>query len=241
MRRADRLFQIIQILRRARLPVTAARLADELEVSKRTVYRDMADLAGQRVPIEGEAGSGYRLSEYYDFPPLMLTPDELEALLLGVELVQRLPDATLANNAKDVLSKISSVIPGRLQSVLNPASVVLKPEDPVTNKTDTRKIRAAIRDGKKLLIGYRSADGTISKRVIWPIVLGYDQSHCLLISWCEKRESFRHFRTDRLVETLLLNEDINSDRKALRLRWEAWRKEELSQFRELNLSERFKQ
>ena len=237
MRRADRLFQIIQILRRTKLPVTAARLADELEVSKRTVYRDLADLAGQRVPVEGEAGSGYRLSEYYDFPPLMFTPDELDALLLGVELVQRLPDATLANNAKDVLSKISSVVPSRLQSVLNPSAVLLKPEEPVTNNIDTRQIRAAIRDGKKLLIEYRSADGTISKRVIWPIVLGYNQTHCLLISWCEKRESFRHFRTDRLLDILLLNEHINSDREALRSRWEEWRERELSRFRGGNYQE----
>ncbi|MCL9673965.1 MULTISPECIES: YafY family protein [Enterobacteriaceae] len=237
MRRADRLFQIIQILRRTKLPVTAARLADELEVSKRTVYRDLADLAGQRVPVEGEAGSGYRLSEYYDFPPLMFTPDELDALLLGVELVQRLPDATLANNARDVLSKISSVVPSRLQSVLNPSAVLLKPEEPVTNNIDTRQIRAAIRDGKKLLIEYRSADGTISKRVIWPIVLGYNQTHCLLISWCEKRESFRHFRTDRLLDILLLNEHINSDREALRSRWEEWRERELSRFRGGNYQE----
>ena len=237
MRRADRLFQIIQILRRTKLPVTAARLADELEVSKRTVYRDLADLAGQRVPVEGEAGSGYSLSEYYDFPPLMFTPDELDALLLGVELVQRLPDATLANNAKDVLSKISSVVPSRLQSVLNPSAVLLKPEEPVTNNIDTRQIRAAIRDGKKLLIEYRSADGTISKRVIWPIVLGYNQTHCLLISWCEKRESFRHFRTDRLLDILLLNEHINSDREALRSRWEEWRERELSRFRGGNYQE----
>ena len=237
MRRADRLFQIIQILRRTKLPVTAARLADELEVSKRTVYRDLADLAGQRVPVEGEAGSGYRLSEYYDFPPLMFTPDELDALLLGVELVQRLPDATLANNANDVLSKISSVVPSRLQSVLNPSAVLLKPEEPVTNNIDTRQIRAAIRDGKKLLIEYRSADGTISKRVIWPIVLGYNQTHCLLISWCEKRESFRHFRTDRLLDILLLNEHINSDREALRSRWEEWRERELSRFRGGNYQE----
>ncbi|MEW5560564.1 YafY family protein [Enterobacter asburiae] len=235
MRRADRLFQIIQILRRTKLPVTAARLADELEVSKRTVYRDLADLAGQRVPVEGEAGSGYRLSEYYDFPPLMFTPDELDALLLGVELVQRLPDATLVNNAKDVLSKISSVIPGKLQSVLNPSAVALKPEEPIATKTDTRQIRAAIRDGRKLLIEYRSADGTLSKRVVWPIVLGYDQTHCLLIAWCEKKESFRHFRADRLVSLLLLNEFIDTDRKVLRSRWEEWREAELLRLREIKL------
>jgi predicted DNA-binding transcriptional regulator YafY len=114
MRRADRLFQIIQILRRKKLPVTAARLAEELEVSKRTIYRDIADLAGQRVPVEGEAGTGYILRSDYDMPPLMFTAEELEAVFLGVELVKHLPDATLANNANDVLSKIASVIPDKL-------------------------------------------------------------------------------------------------------------------------------
>jgi len=174
MRRADRLFQIIQILRRKKLPVTAARLAEELEVSKRTIYRDIADLSGQRVPVEGEAGTGYILRSDYDLPPLMFTAEELEAVFLGVELVKHLPDATLANNANDVLSKIASVIPDKLMCFLNDAAVAVKPEKSGIEKIDTRLIRAAIRDSRKMFLEYRAADGTISKRIIWPIILGYD-------------------------------------------------------------------
>ena len=105
MRRADRLFQIIQILRRCTRPVTAAALAEELEVSKRTVYRDVADLIGQRVPIEGQAGLGYLLASDYDMPPLMLTPDEIEAVMLGAQWVAGRSDKALATAARDVVAK----------------------------------------------------------------------------------------------------------------------------------------
>src|SRR5690349_20379943 len=115
MRRADRLFQIIQILRRSRRPVTANQLAEELEVSQRSVYRDIADLIGQRVPIRGEAGIGYILDGGFDMPPLMLTPDELEAAVLGAQWVADRGDAVLARAARDLLSKISSVVPERLR------------------------------------------------------------------------------------------------------------------------------
>ncbi|MEG3111206.1 YafY family protein [Pantoea sp. T14] len=223
MRRADRLFQIIQILRRSNFPVTAARLAEELEVSKRTIYRDIADLAGQRVPVEGEAGTGYRLSAYYDMPPLIFSDEELEAVFLGVELVQHLPDATLGNNAKDVLSKISSVLPEKLLGFLNQSADAIKPEESGSYKTDTRLFRAAIRCGKKLPLEYRSADGEFSSRIVWPIVLGYDLAHCLLIAWCEKKRGFRHFRADRLVKIVLLDEPIGSGRKLLRAQWKEWR------------------
>ncbi len=112
MRRADRLFQIIQILRRSSRPVTAAALAEELEVSKRSVYRDVADLVGQRVPIRGEAGVGYVLDRDFDMPPLMLTPDELEAAALGAQWVADKGDAVLAAAARDLIAKIAAVVPG---------------------------------------------------------------------------------------------------------------------------------
>src|ERR1700722_12615913 len=115
VRRADRLFQIIQILRRSRRPVTASQLATELEVSQRSVYRDIADLVGQRVPIRGEAGIGYLLDRDFDMPPLMLTPDELEAAVLGAQWVADRGDAVLARAARDLISKIASVVPERLQ------------------------------------------------------------------------------------------------------------------------------
>ncbi|BAN94903.1 hypothetical protein E05_01370 [Plautia stali symbiont] len=182
MRRADRLFQLIQILRRKNLPVTAAQLAEELEVSKRTIYWDVADLAGQRVPVEGEAGTGYRLSPDYDMPLLMFTAEELEAIFLGIELVKQLPDATLANNAYDVLSKISSVIPKKLMCLLSDSAVAVKPNDAEIIKPDTREIRIAIRENRKILLEYRAVDNVVSRRVVWPIILGYDLTNCLLIA-----------------------------------------------------------
>ncbi|MEA9390722.1 YafY family protein [Acerihabitans sp. TG2] len=229
MRRADRLFQILQILRRSTRPVTAARLAEELEVSTRTIYRDIADLAGQRIPLVGEAGSGYILSSDYDMPPLMFTAEELEAVFLGAELVRRLPDATLANNASDVLAKIASVIPARLLGYLSYSAVGLKPDESGNVKPDTRKIRTAIREGKKILLEYGSASGDITKRTIWPVMLGYDQTCCLLIGWCELRGTFRHFRVDRIRHAAILNENIGTNRNELRNRWERWRDKEMKQ------------
>jgi predicted DNA-binding transcriptional regulator YafY len=118
MRRADRLFQIIQILRRSSRPVTAAAISTELEVSVRTIYRDVADLIGQRVPIQGEAGLGYVLSDAFDMPPLMLTPDEIEAAVLGAQWVAGRGDPILARAALDLIAKITAVVPERLRPLL---------------------------------------------------------------------------------------------------------------------------
>ena len=127
MRRADRLFQIIQILRRSSRPTTAAALAEELEVSKRTVYRDVADLIGQRVPVEGEAGMGYLLAPDYDMPPLMLTADEIEAVVLGAQWVAGHSDKALANAARDVVAKVAAVVPEHLRPFVAEPSVGAKP------------------------------------------------------------------------------------------------------------------
>jgi predicted DNA-binding transcriptional regulator YafY len=127
MRRADRLFQIIQILRRSRRPVTASHLAEELEVSQRSVYRDVADLIGQRVPIRGEAGIGYVLDREFDMPPLMLTPDELEAAVLGAQWVADRGDAVLARAARDLISRLPRSCPnGCAHSLPNLASSVCR-------------------------------------------------------------------------------------------------------------------
>src|ERR1700688_3455112 len=147
MRRADRLFQIIQILRRSTRPVTAAALAQELEVSTRTVYRDVADLIGQRVPIEGEAGFGYLIASDYDMPPLMLTPDEVEAVMLGAQWVAGRSDKALSNAARDVIAKIAAVVPERLRPFIVEPSVGAKPRigEPV-ERVDMSVLRSAIRN-----------------------------------------------------------------------------------------------
>lgn len=227
MRRADRLFQIIQILRRSRHPVTAAALAAELEVSQRTVYRDMADLVGRRVPIDGEAGVGYVLEPGFDMPPLMLTPEEIEAIVLGAQLVARLPDRLLAAAAGDVVAKIASVVPEHLRPFIIEPSVAAKPTDgPPTGAIEMQPLRSAVREGRKLRLRYRSETGEVTERTVWPVIVGYAEARCLLIAWCELREGFRHFRTDRILGADVLDQPYEGRRSDLRRRWELWRRTE---------------
>lgn len=224
MRRADRLFQIIQILRRSTRPVTAAALAEELEISKRTVYRDVADLIGQRVPIEGEAGLGYLLASDYDMPPLMLTSDEIEAVMLGAQWVAGRSDTVLSSAARDVVAKIAAVVPEHMRPFIIEPTVGVKPmirlqEDNV----DTSMLRSAIRKSLKLRLRYRSETGEETERTVWPVILGYTETNRLLVAWCELRQSFRHFRTERIVEVTMLNELNGLRQGELRRRWQLWR------------------
>jgi predicted DNA-binding transcriptional regulator YafY len=225
MRRADRLFQIIQVLRRSTRPVTAAALAEELEVSKRTVYRDVADLIGQRVPINGEAGLGYLLASDYDMPPLMLTPDEIEAVMLGAQWVAGRSDKALANAARDVMAKIAAVVPEHLRPLILEPSVGVKPmfTEPTKESVDPSRLRAAIRAGRKLRLLYRSDAGEETQRKVWPVILGYAETTRMLVAWCELREGFRHFRTDRIIELETLDESIGLRHGELRRRWRLWR------------------
>ena len=224
MRRADRLFQIIQILRRSTRPVTAAALAEELEISKRTVYRDVADLIGQRVPIEGEAGLGYLLAADYDMPPLMLTSDEIEAVMLGAQWVAGRSDKILSNAARDVVAKIAAVVPERLRPFIVEPSVGAKSTiGELEERVDTSMLRSAIRNGVKLRLRYRSEAGEETERTVWPVILGYAETNRLLVAWCELRQSFRHFRTDRIIEAEMLDERNGLRRGELRRRWQLWR------------------
>lgn len=221
MRRADRLFQIIQTLRRARRPVTAGQLAHELEVSQRSVYRDIADLMAQRVPIRGEAGMGYVLDRDFDMPPLMLTPDELEAAVLGAQWVADRGDAVLARAARDLISKITSVVPERLRPfIVEPSIGVPTPLVPAAaDGIDIPQTRAWIRSGQKLRIRYRDEQSSETERTIWPTIIGYTETKRLLAAWCELRSEFRHFRTDRIVAAEFLAERYECRPRELRARW----------------------
>lgn len=228
MRRAERLFQIIQILRRSTLPVTGAALATELEVSTRTVYRDISELMAQRVPITGEAGLGYLLASEYDMPPLMLTPAELEAIVLGAQWVAGRDDPLLSPAARDVLAKIVTVVPVHLRPfVMEPSTGVLPRLDFVEETVDMAVLRDATRSRVKLRLLYRTDDGKRTERTVWPVVLGYSDTHRILIAWCELRQDFRHFRTERMEAATLLEQPISEPRSHLRRRWEAWRVAEL--------------
>lgn len=223
MRRAQRLFQIIQILRRSTRPVTAAMLATELEVSKRTVYRDIAELIGQRVPIEGEAGLGYVLASSFDMPPLMLAPDEIEALVLGAQWVIGRSDPVLARAAQDLIAKVVAVIPEQMRPYVLHPSVGPKPITPENGDIiDPAVIRKAIRDGLRLHLHYRDEAGNKTQRTVWPVILGYSDTIRILVAWCELRGDFRHFRTDRIRQIDLLDAFASTPGQ-LRRRWDAWR------------------
>jgi predicted DNA-binding transcriptional regulator YafY len=221
MRRADRLFQIIQILRRSTQPVTASQLAAELEVSQRSVYRDVADLIGQRVPIRGEAGIGYALDRDFDMPPLMLTPDELEAAVLGAQWVADRGDAVLAGAARDLISKIAAAVPERLRPFIAAPSIGVPPSRVVAaDSLDIAVTRSWIRSGRKIRIRYRDEQSRETERTIWPTIIGYAETVRLLAAWCELRQDFRHFRTDRVVAAEFLGESYGCRPGELRARWQ---------------------
>jgi predicted DNA-binding transcriptional regulator YafY len=220
MRRADRLFQIIQILRRAGRPVTAEMLAAELETSKRSVYRDIAALIGQRVPVRGEAGIGYVLEVGFDLPPLMLTSDEVEAAVLGAQWVAGHGDAALARAATDLIAKIAATVPDNLRPlILDPAARTPPAWKMPADGIDVAQARAWMRTGRKIAIGYRDADERETERVIWPVVVGYMDAARVLIGWCELRQDFRSFRIDRIVRAEFLDERFPARPAALRAKW----------------------
>ena len=203
-------------------------MASELEVSPRTVYRDIAALMAQRVPIEGEAGFGYLLADEYDMPPLMLTPTELEAIVLGAQWVAMRGDPQLSPAALDVLAKIATAIPAHLRPfVAEPSTAAKPPLDAPTKQGDTALLRDAIRKQLKLRLVYRAEDETRTDRTVWPLVLGYSDTRCVLIAWCELRQAFRHFRVDRMESTEILDQPIPEPRGKLLRRWEAARAAEL--------------
>jgi predicted DNA-binding transcriptional regulator YafY len=221
MRRAERLLQLIQILRRHRRPVTGETMAQELEVSLRTVYRDIAALIADRVPIRGEAGIGYVLGEGFDLPPLMFTPDELEAVMLGLRWVARRGDTDLSRAAQDTVAKIGSVLPERLRPFLFDAALLVPPHFRLTeDRVNVALLRTAIREGRKVKLGYRSEDGRETERIIWPIAVAYFDAQRLIIGWCELRQAFRSFRTDRMLAMNVLDEKYPERRKVLLKKWE---------------------
>ena len=222
MRRTERLFQIIQVLRSKRRPIIGRELAEELEISLRTLYRDMAELIAQRVPIRGEAGIGYVLGAGYDMPPLMLTHDELEAAVLGAAWVAKRGDPSLARGARDLIAKIAESIPAQLRPILLDAGLRPLSFKPVaTESFDVAGLRGAIRDQRKVAIAYEDADRRSSTRTIWPIFIAYMEEVRIIAGWCELRRDFRQFRTDRISSVRVLEERYPERTAVLRKRWEA--------------------
>ena len=198
MRRADRLFQIIQNLHHERV-ITAHALAETLEVSERTIYRDMQDLSLSGVPITGEAGQGYRLLRGFQLPPLMFNEEEIEALLLGARMVRAWTDKGLAKAAHQALQKIEHVIPEKLKPILDRNEMIV-PDFPMEGQASDQlqTVRQAIRKQHKIIIDYTRKDGQDSKRTIHPLGLFYWGKVWTVVGWCELRDAFRHFRLDRM-------------------------------------------
>jgi predicted DNA-binding transcriptional regulator YafY len=220
MRKADRLFQIVQILRRTGRPITAAEIAAELETSKRSVYRDIAALVGQRVPIRGEAGFGYVLEGGFDMPPLMLTEDEIEAATLGAQWVAGHGDPALAKAARDLIAKIETAVPPHLRPMILDAGTRTPPGWNIPKDgLDVAQARAWMRAGRKIALTYRDQSDQITERVIWPLVIGYLDAARMLIGWCELRRDFRHFRLDRVEGAVFLDERFPGRPAALRAEW----------------------
>lgn len=221
MRRADRLFDILQILRVAARPVTAASLAAQIEVTVRTVYRDIVTLQARRIPIEGAAGIGYVLRKGFDLPPLMFTADEIDAIAVGARMVRRrLRDPGLHQAADSVLAKIATILPEALRPGVVAAPIYVSEGSAETPEgIDLTEVRRAIRETRKLRIAYQDAEGRQSRRTIWPIAMAYYVDATLLGAWCELRHDFRHFRVERILSSAALDETFPTDGGRLMERW----------------------
>ncbi|MEM1430161.1 MAG: YafY family protein [Pseudomonadota bacterium] len=221
MRRTERLFQIIQIPRSTRSPVTGPELADELEISLSTLYRDMAELHAQRLPISGEAGVGYVLDDGYDMPPLMPTGDELKAPALGPSWVATEADPALARAARDPVAKLSDAIPKEFRPViLDASSKPIQTRAKVTERFDSALLRHAIRERHRLHLVYADRDGVRTDRIVWPLLVAFLDRTRYLVGWCETTADYRHFQTERVLELRMLGEKYPGRRAALLKGWE---------------------
>jgi predicted DNA-binding transcriptional regulator YafY len=205
VRRADRLFRIIQRLRR-RGSVTASALASELEVSPRTVYRDVQDLVASGVPIQGEAGVGYALLKGFDLPPLMFNEEEIEALVLGARIVESRADPALARAARDVLAKVEAVLPARLRERIAEAALFAPGFRVTAADASVTALRGAIRQRRKVAFAYRDRSDTATRRTVQPLGVFYWGATWSLGAWCELRTGFRNFRTDRIADLAVLEQ-----------------------------------
>ena len=218
--RTERLFDLMQILRRHRFPVSGAILAAELGISLRTLYRDIATLQAQGALIDGEAGLGYLLQPGFMLPPLMYSLEEIEALVLGSRWVAKRADRKLKCAAQNALAKIAAVLPADLRHELDASALLIGPGQPIA-ATDEELIitRRAIRSEHKLQITYMDVNERETQRIIWPFALGFFERVRIVIAWCELREGFRHFRMDRMIKLTPLAVRYPQRRQQLLKQW----------------------
>lgn len=206
MSRSSRLLNLLQALRGRHFPVTATQLADELEVSERTIYRDIAELIGQGAQIAGEAGVGYIMRPGFFLPPMMFTEGEVEAVLLGLRYVDQRGDEALRTAAAAALAKISAVLPPLAQAqISSPVSIFGPPSKPPSGNVPIDELRAAVRGQRRLDISYEDQEGHRTGRIVWPVQLGFMEHNSVLAAWCELCQDFRTFRTDRIISIFPLD------------------------------------
>lgn len=213
MRRADRLFRIVQFLRVGRL-ITARRLAEKLQVSERTIYRDVRDLQLSGMPIEGEAGIGYLLRQDFDIPPLMFTRSEIEALVLGARMVSAWGGVQQGEAATQALHKIEAVLPSDLRDKVD-QTLLYAPNFQVRTelKHSVDLLNASASERKYIEFSYKREDGQESQRKVRPLGLYFWGGVWTLASWCEMRKDFRNFRVDRMRELRSLEQQFPAEPK----------------------------
>ena len=222
MSRAERLLELIQVLRRHRLPVSGAALARELDVSLRTLYRDIETLKGQGAHIDGEAGVGYVLRPGFMLPPLMFSEEEIEALVLGSQWVARRADAPLGQAARNALAKIGAVLPADLKENFDSSNLLVGPGPTVAaGDSELPRIRAAIRTERMLDIAYADESGRATERRVWPFALAFFERARVVVAWCELRRDYRSFRTDRIKTLRTTNKRYPRRRQAMLKEWKA--------------------
>jgi len=222
--RAERLLKLMQLLRQYRYPVSGKVLAEQLEISLRTLYRDIASLKAQGAEIDGETGMGYVLNPGFLLPPLMFSDEEIEAIVLGSRWVAQKADSDLKQAAQSALAKISDVLPLELRRQLEFSGLMIGPGEVVaTSDAVLSEIRRAIRKEYKLDISYSDNEGKASQRLIWPIGLGFFDQVRIVIAWCELRQALRHFRTDRITSLAVTPKCYPTSRQALYNEWRQMR------------------
>ncbi|SQJ08925.1 Probable transcription repressor NiaR [Serratia rubidaea] len=219
-KRAERLLNLLQILYQHRYPISGHKLAEELSISLRSLYRDIAALRAQGADIQGEAGSGYILSGGYLLPPVMYTPEQLDALALGLRWVAIFGDADIAKAASEVTGKVMQGLPPQLQALFENSTLLVGRADPVNkDQHHIALIRSAIRGRLKVRTSYTDRLGNQSERIIWPFALGYLSGEIILAAWCENRKDFRHFNVAKLKDFEIINECYPYSRNRLLCMW----------------------
>jgi predicted DNA-binding transcriptional regulator YafY len=219
MSRAQRLIELLQLLRQHRRPVAGEVLAEALGVSLRTLYRDIDALRAQGAVIEAEAGLGYLLRPGFLLPPLMLTHEEVQALLLGVRWVAQGADAGLSDAAGKALAKIAAVLPVDIDQIAGAANLLVGPSAIPASTVDLAAVRRAIRDERRAEVSYVTGAGESSSRVVWPFALAFFDGAQVVVAWCELRQAFRHFRTDRFASWRTLDTAYPRRRQSLLKEW----------------------